>query len=127
MSYLLNVEHVRIAPSFTHGTVLRIEPPLIADAALCDHLIGALRRLLDALQRGDAAALVGHLMGRSRARMPASFSEPRHAPTAPAVAPHASGRHEGARFAFIVHLLDADSMRRFDASSRRSATRNWRG
>ena len=37
VSYLLNVEHIRIAPSFTHGTVLRIEPPLIADAAVCDH------------------------------------------------------------------------------------------
>ena len=116
VSYLLNVERVRIAPSFTHGTVLRIEPPLIADAALCDHLIGALRRLLDALQRGDAAALVGHLMGRERARMPAPFSKPRPAPAAATVAPRASGRREGARFAFIVHLLDADSMRRFDAS-----------
>jgi len=116
VSYLLNVEHVRMAPSFTHGTVLRIEPPLIADAALCEHLIGALRRLLDALQRGDAAQLVGHLMGRSRARMPASFGEPRHAGAAATLAPRASGRREAARFAFIVHLLDADSMRRFDAS-----------
>ena len=44
VSYLLNVEHIRIAPSFTHGTVLRIEPPLIADGALCDLLINALRR-----------------------------------------------------------------------------------
>jgi hypothetical protein len=34
VSYLLNVEHIRIAPSFTHGTVLRIEPPLIADGRL---------------------------------------------------------------------------------------------
>src|SRR5262249_39759398 len=31
VSYLLNVKGIRIAPSFTHGTVLRIEPPLIAD------------------------------------------------------------------------------------------------
>ena len=54
VSYLLNVERVRIAPSFTHGTVLRIEPPLIADEPLCDHLIGALRRLLDVLRRGDS-------------------------------------------------------------------------
>ena len=46
VSYLLNVEHIRIAPSFTNGTVLRIEPPLIADAALCDLLIKALRRTL---------------------------------------------------------------------------------
>src|SRR5262249_21398562 len=39
VSFLLNVEHIRIAPSFTHGNVLRIEPPLLADAVLCDRLI----------------------------------------------------------------------------------------
>ena len=62
VSYLLNVEHIRIAPSFTNGTVLRIEPPLIADAALCDRLIRSLRRLLDILQRGAAGELLAHLM-----------------------------------------------------------------
>jgi acetylornithine/succinyldiaminopimelate/putrescine aminotransferase/predicted amino acid dehydrogenase len=114
VSYLLNVERIRIAPSFTHGTVLRIEPPLIADAALCDHLIGALRRLLDVLARGDAAALVGHLMGRPRADMPPPFhARPR---AAPAVAGRTAGKRDGRRFAFIVHLLDADSLRRFDPS-----------
>ena len=110
VSYLLNVGRIRIAPSFTHGTVLRIEPPLIADAVLCDHLIGALRRLFDALQRGDAAELVGHLMGRSRSRMPPRFS------VLPGAAPRRSAWRDGARFAFIVHLLDPSSLRRFDPS-----------
>ncbi len=116
VSYLLNVEHIRIAPSFTHGTVLRIEPPLTADAALCDRLIGALKRLLEALQRGDAAELVGHLMGRPRARMPPPFSGRQHAAEPAAAARKASGKRERKRFAFIVHLLDADSLRRFDPS-----------
>jgi acetylornithine/succinyldiaminopimelate/putrescine aminotransferase/predicted amino acid dehydrogenase len=115
VSYLLNVERIRIAPSFTHGAVLRIEPPLIADAALCDHLIGALRRLFDALQRGDAAELVGHLMGRSRSAMSPPFSVPPQ-PTPAAAGPRRSGRRDGARFAFIVHLLDPSSLRRFDPS-----------
>ena len=114
VSYLLNVEHIRIAPSFTHGTVLRIEPPLIADAALCDGLIGAFRRLLDLLARGDAAALVGHLMGRQRAQMPPPFHAPSRAEASPAS--RAAGKRDGKRFAFIVHLLDADSLRRFDPS-----------
>lgn len=111
-SYLLNVERIRIAPSFTHGTVLRIEPPLTADAAMCDHLLGGLKRLLDALQRGDAAALLGHLMGRPAARMPSAFGAPEQ--PAPVVALRTSGKRAGTRFAFIVHLLDAGSMRRFD-------------
>ena len=114
VSYLLNVEGIRIAPSFTHGTVLRIEPPLIADTALCDQLIEALRRLLDALQRGDAGELVGHLMGRGRSRTPPSFSAaPRPASVA---SPRSSGGRASGRFAFIVHLLDPDSLRRFDPS-----------
>jgi acetylornithine/succinyldiaminopimelate/putrescine aminotransferase/predicted amino acid dehydrogenase len=117
VSYLLNVEGIRIAPSFTHGTVLRIEPPLIIDAALCDRLIEGLRRLLDALQRGDAGELVGHLMGRVRSRIPPTFSAaPR---PASAAIPRSSGRRASGRFAFIVHLLDSDSLRRFDPTLER--------
>jgi acetylornithine/succinyldiaminopimelate/putrescine aminotransferase/predicted amino acid dehydrogenase len=117
VSFLLNVEHIRIAPSFTHGTVLRIEPPLIADAPLCDRLIDALKRLLDALQRGDAAELLGHLIGRSRSRTPSHFSGPqRHPPTQPAMALQKSSERARARFAFIVHLLGAGDLRRFDPS-----------
>ena len=115
VSYLLNVEHIRIAPSFTHGTVLRIEPPLIADAAVCDHLIGALTRLLDALQRGDAAELAGHLTGRPRSLMPARFGRlPRQCGGAEPPLRRRAGKRKRTRFAFIVHLLNADSLRRFD-------------
>ena len=59
VSYLLNVERIRITISMTHGHVLRIEPPLVADAPLCDQLIGALRRLLEALQRGNSGTFWG--------------------------------------------------------------------
>jgi acetylornithine/succinyldiaminopimelate/putrescine aminotransferase/predicted amino acid dehydrogenase len=115
VSYLLNVERIRIAPSFTHGTVVRIEPPLIADAALCDHLIGALRRLLDALQRGDSGQLLGHLMGRSGSHPPARFSAPEpDARSRSAITAQPSGKRT--RFAFIAHLLSMDDFRRFDPS-----------
>ncbi len=107
VSYLLNVERVRIAPSFTHGTVLRIEPPLIADEQVCDHLIGALRRLLDVLQRGDSGELLGHLMGGSRF--------PHASPIRPdACAPGLRPRQRSKRFAFVAHVLSVDDFRRFD-------------
>src|SRR6202011_6112335 len=61
-----------------------------------------------ALHHGDAAELVGHLMGRPRS--PVS-SSPRRPPAPAARKPGTNGR---TRFAFIVHLLDADSLRRFD-------------
>ena len=83
VSYLLNVEHIRIAPSFTNGTVLRIEPPLIADTILCDRLIEAMRRLLDILQRGAAGELLAHLMEGVPSPAQSPLSEPirPHAPS----------------------------------------------
>jgi predicted amino acid dehydrogenase len=112
VSYLLNVEHIRIAPSFTHGTVLRIEPPLIADAALCDLLIKALRRTLRILDRGDAGELLAHLMpgGRSAAR-PMQTGPRRQNLARSASAPHDK---KSARFAFVVHLLTTGDLKRFD-------------
>jgi len=115
VSYLLNVEHIRIAPSFTHGTVLRIEPPLTADAEMCDRLVEALKRLLEALQRGNSGALFGHFMGRPCPPAPPQFGEPaRDPPWQPAMVTQKSGERERTRFAFIVHLLGVDDFRRFD-------------
>jgi acetylornithine/succinyldiaminopimelate/putrescine aminotransferase/predicted amino acid dehydrogenase len=111
VSYLLNVERIRIAPSFTHGTVLRIEPPLIADATLCDHLIGALRRLLDVLQRGDSGAFLGHLMGGARDRTPSQSNARARQHLRPR---SASPTPQPTRFAFVAHLLGVDDLRRFD-------------
>jgi acetylornithine/succinyldiaminopimelate/putrescine aminotransferase/predicted amino acid dehydrogenase len=116
VSYLLNVEHVRVAPSFTHGTVLRIEPPLIADASLCDRLVDALRHVLEILQRGDAGALIAHLMPPSSGigTAPPETGSPR--PAVP-VARHA--HRSGRRFAFVVHLLVSGDLRRADPGLQR--------
>jgi acetylornithine/succinyldiaminopimelate/putrescine aminotransferase/predicted amino acid dehydrogenase len=113
VSYLLNVEHVRIAPSFTHGTVLRIEPPLIANSALCDQVVQGFRRLLSALQRGDAGYLVGHLMRRSTTGM-AQVSGPVRPQVASGV--QKFGQRQRTRFAFIVHFLEIADLRRLDPS-----------
>jgi acetylornithine/succinyldiaminopimelate/putrescine aminotransferase/predicted amino acid dehydrogenase len=117
ISYLLNVEHIRVAPSFTHGTLVRIEPPLIADTALCDRLIGALRRLLDVLQRGDAGELLAHLMegGRSSISPPACGPTRRSAQST--LSPALNGKRT--RFAFIVHLLATGDVRRADSTLER--------
>jgi acetylornithine/succinyldiaminopimelate/putrescine aminotransferase/predicted amino acid dehydrogenase len=115
VSFLLNVEHVRIAPSFTHGNVLRIEPPLIADASLCDRLIQALKRLLAILQRGDAGELLAHLMEETRSSTRTPLDGPKRRRATPANSPR---ERESApkRFAFIVHLLASGDLRRFDSS-----------
>ena len=113
VSYLLNVEHVRITTSFTHGNVLRIEPPLIADERVCDHLLAALGGLLATLDRGDAGRLLGHLMGRPPARtQPAAYGPKRQ--TASPLRLGTLG--ERTRFAFVAHPLAVGDMRRLDST-----------
>ncbi len=117
VSFLLNVERIRITTSFTHGYVLRIEPPLIADEALCDQLIDALRRLLETLQRGDASCLVGHLMDRSPPRTAGQFSpRTRQLPAWCTASQDKRAEGERTRFAFILHPLSIGDMRRWDPS-----------
>jgi acetylornithine/succinyldiaminopimelate/putrescine aminotransferase/predicted amino acid dehydrogenase len=115
IGYLLNIGRIRVAPSFTHGTVLRIEPPLIADAALCDHVIDALRMLLDALERGDSGELVGHLMGRVHSRASSQIIAPER-PRAARSARACQRSGERTKFAFVAHLLNIEDFRRFDSS-----------
>jgi acetylornithine/succinyldiaminopimelate/putrescine aminotransferase/predicted amino acid dehydrogenase len=113
VSYLLNVERIRIAPSFTHGTVLRIEPPLVVDREVCDRLIDALRRTLEILERGDAGELLAHLMPvESSASRPKLTAPARQHRVPSSVSTPCDKRR--ARFAFVVHLLSSGDLRRFD-------------
>ncbi len=114
-SYLLNVEHIRVAPSFRDGNVLRIEPPLVADAAVCDRLIEALRKFCDILQRGDAGELLAHFMKRGRASASLNEQKHQHVPQ-PALAPRARAQSGCNRFGYVVHLLGTGDLRRFDPS-----------
>jgi acetylornithine/succinyldiaminopimelate/putrescine aminotransferase/predicted amino acid dehydrogenase len=118
VSYLLNVEHIRIAPSFRHGSVLRVEPPLTADEAVCDQLIIGLRRLFDMLQRGDAGEMLDHLMKTGRSSTASRLDgRKRHQHVAqPALAEHQPGAEKVKRFGYVVHLLGTGDLRRFDPS-----------
>jgi acetylornithine/succinyldiaminopimelate/putrescine aminotransferase/predicted amino acid dehydrogenase len=128
VSFLLNVEHVRITTSFTHGPVLRIEPPLIADAAVCGQLIKALRRLLDILHRGDAGQLLGHLISNAAPLSPCRCALPkRQLPASFASLPREENDGERMRFAFIAHLLSIADMRRFDPTLESFSDRDLEG
>nr|MDJ0825769.1 aminotransferase class III-fold pyridoxal phosphate-dependent enzyme [Rhodobacter sp.] len=111
VSYLLNQQHMRVAPSISGGTVLRIEPPLTVAPETCDALLSALETLLGVLDRADAGALLAHFMpeaqpGATRTAHPAVAATPRPAVQA----------EEAERFAFVAHLLSIDDLGRFDAS-----------
>jgi acetylornithine/succinyldiaminopimelate/putrescine aminotransferase/predicted amino acid dehydrogenase len=116
VSFLLNIEHVRITTSFTHGPVLRIEPPLIADETLCDQLIDALHRLLEVLQCGDAGRLLGHLADRPLVPAPYRLGQAKRRSPSCTALPHGAGRSEPTRFGFILHPLNIGDMRRLDGT-----------
>ena len=106
ISHLLNVEGIRIAASYSAGTTLRIEPPLIATRAECDALVGALERMLEMLESGEIGPLIGPFVGRTGpqdAVPPAVVPQPLRVRTAPP-----------RRFAFVVHLIEPADIKAFD-------------
>jgi acetylornithine/succinyldiaminopimelate/putrescine aminotransferase/predicted amino acid dehydrogenase len=106
-SHLLNVEHVRLAPTVFGARVLRIEPPLVAGREECEFFLEALDRTLALVSSGDAAALLGHLVGHTHTPQ----REPRRAGGRTVVVPRARER----RFAFVLHAVDIESFHDFDA------------
>jgi len=118
LSYLLNAERIHIAGS---GNLLRIVPPLTADTAFCTQLVDALRRLLDALQRGDAGELFAHFMHDVPAAKVARVNGYKRFDVAKAQVPPRLTRSENQcnRFAYVVHLLSSADMRRLDPSLER--------
>src|SRR6185312_3080582 len=105
-SYLLNVEQIRIAAAVGGECVLRIEPPLVVDDAMCDDLVEALRRLCTILRAGDAYHLLGHLVESSASGATALVDAPRRR----------SHTGQTARFAFVVHVLARADIRHADDS-----------
>ena len=117
VSHLLNAGGVRVAPSFSAGEVLRIQPALIATPDHVATLLRALEDTLDALREGDAARLLGHLIEpgaparrRSPVSRPAGPAPRRPTPNPPAAEPGV------ARFAFAVHPLSWGDLPEVDPS-----------
>ena len=100
-SYLLNVEHVRVAPTLLSSSVIRIEPPLNFTDAEVELLVAAVERAVRHLANRDTAALLDHMLERPRRVVPAGAKRaPR--PDAPEALPAGSRR-----FAFLAHPIDA--------------------
>lgn len=108
-SYLLNVEHLRVAPTLNGASVIRLEPPLIVSGEQCRRALDALERTAARLSSGDTAGIVAHLAGVAAAPVAARPLAPREL-VKPSEDPGES------RFAFLVHPLDLKNYREFDPS-----------
>jgi len=115
-SYLLNVEGVRVAPTLNGASVMRVEPPLIAGRAECEHFLQALARTLQLVAEGRTGTLLAHLL-EAEAGFPGTRGLPLH--VARFDEPVADNH-----FAFILHPLELENYAEFDESlshySRRS-------
>ncbi len=123
--YLLNVERVRVAPASTGASVLRIEPPLIAQRKEGSMLVKALERTLRILQAGDAGALFEYMIGERGGDVPRRVSETEsaHRSTQPRTRLAKSAGATTSRFAFLVHLLSSRDYADFDRSLSRFSER----
>ncbi len=118
-SHLLNMHHVRLAPSFVGREVLRIEPPLIADRDQCQRLVSALHDTMQILERRNTAAFLAPLAGTTPQRVLQNSqgitSTTRTAKTGDDPTAAADYRVTN-EFGFLIHLSSLEDFARFDES-----------
>ncbi|WP_394829315.1 aminotransferase class III-fold pyridoxal phosphate-dependent enzyme [Pendulispora albinea] len=119
--HLLHEHDVRVLPTVGRRTTLRFQPSAYfpeADAALVG---GALEHVCDALHRADARALMRYLVEQGRPgpeRLGEHFAAPAASmtPATAAVQVSSSSPSPRSRVAFLAHVIDAASLRSWDAS-----------
>lgn len=111
VSHLLNRGGIRLAPSFSSGNVLRIQPPLTVTEAELEPLYTALEATLSAIEQGRSSELLRYFTG-AECDAPAPTASPASAAPRPHPTPRAEA-DEG-RFAFVIHPLEAGDFLRLD-------------
>lgn len=106
-SYLLNVERVRVAPTLNGANTMRVEPPLTASRAECEHFLAAFERTLALLDSGHTGAFLAHLLGGAAAtqRPPQPVRYVENLPD-----------RSVERFGFLLHPLELKNYAEFDES-----------
>lgn len=108
-SYLLNVEHLRVAPTLNGAAVIRLEPSLTVTMEECEQAMDSVERMAARLSTGHTAAFLAHLVGCKPPQVRIKEFQPR-----PPILP-SNDPGEG-RFAFLVHPLYLKNFIEFDRS-----------
>lgn len=112
--HLLAAERIRVLPTLSAPSTLRIQPSAFIGTSDIDRLCGALGRMLLALRQGDAHLLCRHLVGGAAAEAGAPRGSSATARSAPPVRmrQRADGR---TRVAFLGHFIHPEDLCAWDA------------
>ncbi len=111
-SFLLNREHVRVAPTLNGAAVVRVEPSLIITKEQCDKIIEAFDHVTAILNEGNTAALISHILLGEDSSMPPNVN-----PLVPEqFRPVPEPKEGDGRFAFLIHPTNLDDFVLFDHS-----------
>ena len=100
-SHLLNVGKVRVAPTLTGASVIRIEPPLVISDEQIALALEAIEGTVKVLAQRNTAALTAHLLPVD---LDLDYRSEQADVVQPAAAP--KGDLDEGRFAFLVHPLN---------------------
>jgi len=106
-TYLLNRHAIRVAPTLSQPSTLRIEPSAYITHSEVNWLISGLSRLCDALKASDTVYLTGHLVGKRSKRI-VDYSTYR--------SPQREEPETDRRVAFIGHFIEPKHLKLWDPS-----------
>ena len=106
-AYLLNVHHIRIAPTLSDPFTLRVEPSAYISTEDLDRLVNAVHSLALALELADAGHLTGFIVDSTRVPERKLFTLPKRKPPR---------TPQTAQVAFIGHYTSPENVAFFDPS-----------
>ncbi|MGB9683106.1 MAG: aminotransferase class III-fold pyridoxal phosphate-dependent enzyme, partial [bacterium] len=110
VSYLLNTEKIRLAPTLSNNRVIRLEPSFITSWEECRRVSDALERVIETLNDGNTVKILTPILGMKRNEFPSVSTREREQWNIYNPSQHPQ---EG-RFAFLVHPLDLVNYQEFD-------------
>jgi len=110
ISYLLNGEKIRLAPTLNNNKVIRLEPSFITSWEECERVLEAFGRVIDILDDGNTVRILSPILnveGKDLSSKPIEEREPWNTYKP-------SPESQEGRFAFLVHPLDLVNYQEFD-------------
>ena len=109
--YLLNEHGIRVAPTLSHGTTIRIEPSIMVTALDCSALINGLARTCEILQKKNLFALTKYII-----ELKSNTSEKIKDYFEPVTTVKEMSQPPVTKVYFIAHLVRASDLKLWDRS-----------